>query len=369
MLTWVEVNSKAIKHNLKQFRQRLGGRVLIMPVVKANAYGHGFLEVAKIVDQSPDADRLCVVNLDEALELKKNKIKKLVMILSFYELDKKKLLVAAKNKIIFPLYRLDQAKELNKAGERAKQKVKCHLKIDSGAARVGVLPDEAVEFMAQIKKYKFLDIEGIFSHFASSEDDAAYTQKQHQIFDKTIQELSADGWKISLKHMACSAASLVYPEANFNAVRLGLGLYGLYPNNDLKRFINLKPALSWQTSVIQVKTLKTGSKIGYGGTFTTSRPTKLAILPVGYFDGYDRRFSNKAEVIIRGIRCSVRGRICMNLTMVDVSGIPEVKVGDKATLIGSVGHAKVTADELASLAGTINYEIVDRINPLLPRIF
>ena len=233
---------------------------------------------------------------------------------------------------------------------------------------MGVLPDEAVEFMAQIKKYKFLDIEGIFSHFASSEDDVVYTQKQHQIFDKTIQELTADGWKIPLKHMACSAASLVYPEANFNAVRLGLGLYGLYPNNDLKRLINLKPVLSWQTSVIQLKTLKTGSKIGYGSTFITSRPTKLAILPVGYFDGYDRRFSNEAEVIIRGARCPVRGRICMNLTMVDISGIPGVKVGDKATLLGSIGRVKVSADELAVIAGTINYEIVDRINPLLPRI-
>lgn len=368
MLTWLEINSRAIQYNLRQFRKAAGRKVMVMPVIKANAYGHGFLTVAKICQKSTDADRICVVSLDEALELIKNKlVKKPIMILSFFDRDEKKLSLAVKNNIIFPLYSLENAKLLNKVGERLNKKIKVHLKIDTGASRLGILPEETLEFINKIAKYKKIELEGIWSHFASSEDDFSYTKKQHDIFALVCKNLEAQNINIPIKHIACSAATIAYEFTHENALRLGLSLYGLYPTNDIKMAVALQPALSWYTTVIQVKTLPAGAKIGYGGTYTTNRPTKIAVLPVGYWDGYDRRLSNRGHVLIKGERCPILGRICMNICMVDVTNLP-VEAGDKATLIGKDKTNSVSVDDLAKWCDSVNYEVVDRINPLLPRV-
>jgi len=369
MFTWLEVDARAIQYNLKQFRKLIGPKVLLMPVVKANAYGHGFLLVAKICQQAKEVDRICVVNLDEAIELiKAGTTQKPIIILSFYDLDKAKLLKAIGRGVIFPIYRLDQAQALNKIGRLLNKKVKVHLKIDTGASRLGVLSKQAVDFAKKIKKYKFLNLEGLWSHFASSEESRAYTEKQIKIFNKVSEDLEKADIKIPIKHFACSAATALYQEAHFNAVRLGISLYGLYSAALARSKIKLKLALSWYTKIIQIKILSKGTRIGYGGTYIAKQETKLAILPIGYWDGYDRRFSNKGYVLIRGKKCPVRGRVCMNLTMVDVSGVSKIKVGDKATLIGRDRGQKITIDDLAKWADTINYEIADRINPFLPRI-
>ncbi len=369
MFTWLEIDARAIQYNLKQFRKLIGPKVLLMPVVKANAYGHGFLLVAKICQQAKEADRICVVNLDEALELIKAGItKKSIMILSFYDLDKEKLLKAIKRDIIFPIYRLDQIQTLNKIGKLLNKKVKVHLKIDTGTSRLGILPKQAIDFVKKIKKYKFLNLEGLWSHFASSEESRAYTEKQIKIFNKVSEDLEKIDIKIPIKHFACSAAMALYRETRFNAVRLGISLYGLYSAALAKSKIKLKPALSWYTKIIQIKILSKGTRIGYGGAYITKQKTKLAILPIGYWDGYDRRFSNKSFVLIRGKKCPVRGRVCMNLTIIDVTDVFGVRVGDKATLIGYDRDQKIIIDDLAKWANTINYEITDRINPFLPRI-
>lgn len=367
MLTWLEIDSRAIQHNLRQFKKLAGPKVMLMPVVKANAYGHGFLTVAKICHKSPDADRICVVNLDEALELIKNKlVKKPIMILSFFDQDEKKLAIAIKNNVIFPLYSMENAGLLNKIGDRLKKKIKVHLKIDTGASRLGILPAEALGFVNKLKKFKQLDLEGIWSHFASSEEDFAYTKNQYETLRSVCKILEKNNIVIPVKHIACSAAGMAYEFTHENALRLGLSLYGLYPANN-KGAIKLKPALSWHTTVIQVKTLPAGVKIGYGGSFTTNRATKIAVLPVGYWDGYDRRLSNRGYTLIKGERSPILGRICMNICMVDVTNLP-VKAGDEATLIGRNKTKNISVDDLAGWCGTINYEIADRINPLLPRI-
>lgn len=368
MLTWLEIDSRAIKHNLRQFKKMVGRKVMLMPVIKANAYGHGFLTVAKICQNNTDVDRICVVNLNEALELIKNKLtKKPIMILSFFDSDEKKLLLAVKNNIIFPLYTLENAGVLNKVGERLNKKIRVHLKIDTGASRLGILPIDALSFVNQLKKFKKLELEGIWSHFASSEDDFAYTKNQHGIFKSVCDTLEKNNINIPIRHIACSAAGISYDFSRENAMRLGLSLYGLYPSSNHKMAINLKPALSWYTTVIQVKTLPAGTKIGYGGTYTSNRPIKLAILPIGYWDGYDRRLSNRGYVLIKDERCPILGRICMNICMVDVTNL-NVKAGDKAILIGLDKTKNISVDDLAKWCETINYEIVDRINPLLPRI-
>ena len=241
--TWLEVDARAIQYNLKQFRKLIGPKVLLMPVVKANAYGHGFLLVAKICQQAKETDSICVVNLDEALELIKAGItKKPIMILSFYDLDKEKLLRATSRDVIFPIYRLDQAQALNKIGKLLNKKVKVHLKIDTGTSRLGVLPKQAVYFAKKIKKYKFLNLEGLWSHFASSEESRVYTEKQIKIFNKVSEDLEKADIKIPIKHFACSAATALYKETHFNAVRLGISLYGLYSAASVKSKIKLKPA-------------------------------------------------------------------------------------------------------------------------------
>ncbi len=369
MFTWIEIKASAIRHNLREFRRLAGKKKLLMPVIKSNAYGHGFLEVAKLCNKNKEVDRLCVVSLEEALKLIKNKISKPIVILGFYDLDDKNLALAVKHGVAFPIYTFKQAKKLAAIGKKINRRIIAHLKIDTGASRIGLLPNEAAAFVEMIKKkFNNIYLEGLWSHFSASETDDRETKRQWEILAKVDSDFRKRGVRVPIKHMACSAATVLFPFTHGNAIRLGLALYGLHSSKRTLAKLKLRPALAWFTTIIQVKKIPAGVKIGYGGTYTTRRPTKLAVMPVGYFDGYDRKFSNRASVIVRGIRCPVRGMICMNLTMFDASAVSKVAVGDKVTLIGQGQRAAVTADELARLADTINYEIVSRVNPLLPRV-
>jgi len=368
MFTKIVIDKKAIENNLKQFKKIIGRGVLLMPVVKSNAYGHGMTEIAKICDLSPFVDRICVVNLDEAIKLINEGIKKPIMILSFYELNEQKIQIAIKNQVIFPIYLKEQIKFLEKISNKINTKVKVHLKIDTGTSRIGIMPEQTLDFIKEIKKLKHLYLEGIWSHFASSEENLEYTEKQRNVFIKTIKDLQNNNIEIPIKHFACSAATIFHKNSHFNAVRLGLSLYGLYPNEKSKKIIKLQSALSWSTSIIQIKTLPKGTKVGYGGTYTTKKSTRLAVLPVGYWDGLDRKLSNNGQVLIGGKKCPIIGRICMNLTMIDISKIKTANVGDSVVIIGKQKNADISVDELAKQVGTINYEIVDRINPLITRI-
>lgn len=369
MLTRAEVSEKSVVHNLKQFKKLIGKGKLLMPVVKSNAYGHGIIDIAKICQKSGLADKLCVASLGEARELISNGIRLPIVILSMYEPDEKAIAAAANKGVAFPLYTIEQAKLLNKAGGIIKKKIKAHLKIDTGTSRVGLLQNQIIPFLKKIKNFKNLELEGIWSHFSSSETDAALTKQQWNKFKSSADAAEKEwGRPIPLRHMACSAALILHPYAHANAVRLGLGLYGLYPSEKSKERINLLPALSWKTTLVQIKKIPAGAKVSYGGTYKTKKSIVIGILPVGYFDGYDRGLSNKARVLVKGRRCAVLGRICMNLTMIDVSMVPGVKAGDMATLIGKDGREKISADELAALSGTINYEIISRINPLINRV-
>ncbi len=370
MFTWLDINSNAIKYNLRQFKKIVGPKVQIMPVIKANAYGHGFLEVAKICDQAPETNRICVVNCDEALELITHKIKKPIVILTFFDTkNTEKALILAKKDTIFPLYSLKQAHFLNRIGDRARKKIRVHIKVDTGASRVGLLAKDVLPFIKKIRKMQRIEIEGLYSHFASSEEDRVFTEHQMMVFNDLSDKIKNAGIKIPIQHFACSAAGILYSKSRMNAVRVGLSIYGLYPDELSRKKINLRPALSWHTKIIQVRTVPAWTKIGYGGSYTTKKSTKLATLPVGYWDGYDRSLSNNGLVLIKGVHCHIRGRICMNICMVDVSSIKNVKAGDIATLIGTQKGKSITADDMAKWAKTINYEIVTRINPTILRVY
>ncbi|MFA6486409.1 MAG: alanine racemase [Candidatus Magasanikbacteria bacterium] len=369
MLTWVEIKAAALRHNIGVFTNVVGNDKLLMVAIKGNAYGHGFLEMARILNTLKTVNRFCVVDLGEAIRLIDDNIKTKIIILSFFDLnDCDNIKRAISNGVAFPVYTREQARLLDKIGNQIKKKAVIHVKVDSGASRIGVLASEAVKFVQSLDKFKFLNIEGIFSHYASSEDDKLFTDNQLLKFKQVIEELKKQNIDIPIRHLSCSTAAVLYPQTRFNAVRIGLGAYGLYPDELTRKKIKLKPVLSWHTIVMQVKIVPAWSKISYGGTYTAKRAIKLAILPVGYYDGYDRSLSNRAEVIINGVKCPIRGRICMNMCMADVTGLKKVKAGDRATLIGKVGRQSITADELAKIAETINYEIVNRINPLIPRI-
>ncbi|MDO8499511.1 MAG: alanine racemase [bacterium] len=368
MLTWVEIKAKAIQHNILQFRRLVGTEVKIMPVIKSNAYGHGFLIVAKLCETNNKIDRICVVSGEEAGELIKHGIKKPIQILSFYELNRASLLPLIKHKIIFPVYTSAQAIKLNQLSKFLNIKTKIHIKVDTGTTRVGILSDQAKAFAKIIKSLKFLEVEGIWSHFAASESDFKYTNFQRKNFEQACQSLKATGIAPKFTHMSCSSASALFSLDGLNAIRLGLSLYGLYPADQMKPKIKLKPALSWFTTVIQVKTVPAGTKVGYGCTYTTKKPCQIIVLPIGYWDGYDRKLSNLGQVIINGIKYPIRGRICMNLTMVEAPLQAKIRVGDKVTIIGKNGQSEVRVDDLARQIGTINYEVVTRINPLIPRL-
>jgi len=374
MLTWLEIKKSAIRHNLGQIKKLIGPKVKLMAIVKSNAYGHGLIETAKIMVKS-GADWLGVINLDEALQLRRAKIKTPIFILSYWDIRDIGGSFALIRDIHFPIYTLEQAKILSQLGRKNKKTINVHLKIDTGTSRIGIYPQEAINFIKQIKRLPGLNLCGLFTHYAASESkNQSFTNKQTKKFIKTIDLLEKEDIKIKFKHAACSASTIVNSSTCFNLVRVGIALYGLWPSPDTKflakkqnKKITLQPALTWKTKIIQVKNIPAGASIGYDRTYQTKKKIKLAILPIGYWDGYNRRLSSCGEVLISGQRCPVRGRVCMNLIMVEVSKLKNVKVGDEAVLLGQQGKNQITAEELAEKIGTINYEVVTRINPLIIR--
>ncbi|MDD4606825.1 MAG: alanine racemase [Patescibacteria group bacterium] len=373
--TWVEISKSALKHNIQQYKKVLSKSTQIMAVVKSNAYGHGMVETAKLAIKY-GAKWLATVNLDEALELRQAGIKSPVLVLSYYQLDKKLIKQAIQQNISLVVYSVEQLKFLNQVSLELKKSAQVHLKIDTGTTRLGILVDHGLDFIKQAFKFKNLKIQGLFSHFAASEENQQFTQQQLDKFKNLIQQIEKLNLDISLKHFSCSAAALVKTESNFDLMRLGIGMYGLWPSELTQKIVqkkypnfNLKPALSLCTRIIQIKTVPKGTRIGYGCTYKTAKSIQVAILPIGYWEGFDRHLSNKNRVIIKDKFCQVLGRVCMNLIMVDVTGIKNLKAGERAILIGRQGDKRITADDWAKKIGTINYEVVTRINPNLPRIY
>lgn len=373
-LSWVEIDSKALRHNVMQFRSLIGKDRILCGVVKSNAYGHGILEVSKQI-LGFGVDWLGVNSVEEGVFLRKSGIKAPTLILGYVPLFQLKKAISHDLRMV--VYNIETVKELGRIAQIEKKNVYLHIKLETGTNRQGVSPEKIIEFVKEIKKFPFLILEGISTHFANIEDttDHSYAEFQLTIFKKTVEMLEENGIVIPIKHTSCTAATILFPDTYFNMVRVGIGIYGLWPSKEtlLSSMINgnpsveLKPVLTWKTKIAQIKEVKKGSFIGYGCTYKTNRDSRIAVLPVGYNEGYDRRLSNIAHVLIRGQRAPLRGRVAMNMMMVDVTDIEEIKLEDEVVLIGSQGKERITAEYLASLSGTINYEIVTRINPLIPR--
>jgi len=374
IMQWVEIDRRALIHNLSQFRKFIGKERKLLAVVKANAYGHGILEVSAIALQA-DVDWLGVNSLEEGLLLRQKGIRCPVLIVGYVPLHG--LEEAVIHDLKCTVYNFETVERLAAVSRRLRKKAYLHLKVETGTYRQGIREEELLSLVKKIREYPQLVIEGISSHFANIEDttDHSYAKGQLESFLRMLETLRKERVKVPVKHMSCTASAILFPETYFDLVRVGIGMYGLWPSKETylssllqKRHLLLKPVLSWKTRVAQIKRVPKGSFIGYGCTYRANRDTVLAVLPVGYADGYRRGLSNSSYVLIRGERALLRGRVAMNFIMVDITDIPEARVEEEAVLIGGDQDEVISADYLASLVGTINYEIASGINPHLPRI-
>lgn len=372
--SWVEINKKVLQHNIEQFQKLIGDKIKLVAIVKANAYGHGLVEVAKIAVSSR-VNWLGVDSIDEALKLRKAGIDAPILILGYTLLSKLKEVI--KYDLRQVVYNKETIVELVKQATKQKKKIKIHLKVETGTLRQGLRKEELLELARFIKKHSQIQIEGIYTHYANIEDttDYGYAQLQLKRFKQAVDLLEKNGIKVPIKHTACSAAIILFPETYFNMVRLGISMYGLWSSKETfvsarekNRQINLEPVLTWKTRIAQIKNIKAGDPVGYGLTERVSRDSKIAVLPVGYWDGYDRKLSGIGNVLIKGKRCKLLGRVCMNMVVVDITDVVNVKLEDEVVILGKLGKEEITVEEIAQKIGTINYEVVTKINPLIPRI-
>ena len=339
-------------------------------MVKANAYGHGAVRISLELEKM-GVDFLGVATCEEGIELRKSYITTPIIILGGF--FKGQCIYAKQYDLTPVIYNLESAKELSQCARTSNSRIKIHVKTDTGMGRLGILPSETKVFFQQLMKLNNLEIEGIVSHLADNNQEnhssLEFTQRQAMLFKKQIEELHKMGLHPHYEHLANSAAIIDKKTDLFNLVRPGIMLYGAYPAKRFKQVIDLKPVMNLKTKVISLKKVSRGTSISYGRTFRCKKESLIAVLPIGYADGYNRFLSNKGEVLIRGRKAPIVGVVCMDMAMVDVTEIADVSLGDDVVLIGSQGNENITVEETAEKIGTISYEILCGISPRVPRIY
>ncbi|MEH7014463.1 alanine racemase [Neobacillus niacini] len=367
--TWAEISLDAIKHNTDQFNKYIGPTVKLMAVVKADGYGHGSAPVARAAVEA-GADYLAVAILDEAIELREAGITENILALGYTSIRSiRQAIIAGVDLTVFSEDVLDevifQSKELQKT-------VSIHLKIDTGMTRIGVQTcEEALILANKAVESPFVSLKGIFTHFANADsENPSYTLQQFERFRSVISYLDDNGISIPLKHCCNTAGTMNFPEMHLDMVRVGIGLYGLYPDESLKNHtISLQQAMTLKTKVVVLKKVKQSQSISYGCTYTPSSDRVIATLPIGYADGLSRHLSNCGQFLLHGQRVLVAGRVCMDQTMIDVTSVPSCQQGDEVIVFGGDDEAFQSIDEIALLMGTINYEVVCLIGKRVPRVY
>jgi len=380
-LVWAETDLNAIEHNVSELRRITQPEARLMAVVKANAYGHGVLAIAERALQS-GADLLGVARLNEAMELRKAGFEVPVLIFGFtppevadklFEFD-----------LTQTVYAFETAEALSRVAVANGKKIKVHLKVDTGMGRLGLLSDklrssapgndssdDAIREAESIARLNGLELEGIYTHFATADSlDKSYAKKQFDIFMDFLNTVRLAGLEIPIRHTANSGAIIDMPETHLDMVRAGISLYGLFPSDEVdKSRISLKPAMALKARVVHLKNVPAGFKVSYGCTHETQKPTTVATVPVGYADGYSRRLSSRGQMLVSGQRAPIIGRVCMDQTMIDVGHLPEVAIEDEVVVFGNQGDASITVDEIAAGLDTINYEIVSALTARVPRVY
>lgn len=365
-----EIDLDAMTYNLEHIKKNLAPGTQVIAVLKADGYGHGAVPLARRIQKDPEIWGIAVATVEEGEELRNAGITKPILILGYtYQEDYQKI---AKLDFRPAVFKLSMAKELSKAALEAGKTLKIHIKIDTGMTRIGYRDvKKDVPEILEIFKLPGLDIEGIFTHFARADEaDKTPALVQYEKFQEFIRALEQEGLHIPMKHCSNSAGIIRMQEANLDAVRAGIILYGLYPSKEVEREpVPLKPLMSLRSHIAYIKTVEPGAEISYGGIFTTVRETRVATIPVGYADGYPRGLSNKGSVLIRGKRAPILGRVCMDQFMVDVTEIPEAEELDQVTLLGKDGEDCITMEELGELSGRFNYEFACCISKRVPRVY
>jgi alanine racemase len=380
-LVWAEIDLGAVAHNVRELRRRTDPGAKLMAVVKANGYGHGALEVARAALAS-GAEWLAVARLPEAIPLRKAGIDAPILVFGYTPPAEAGRLVDFD--LRQSVYSLAAAQAYSAAAAARGRRIRVHLKVDTGMGRLGLVPaalraeargdaagGEFIREVAAIAGLPGIEAEGIFTHFAASDSaDKSYADRQLALFLDVLQVLRAHGLEFPLRHAANSAAVIQLPESHLDLVRPGIALYGLKPSQEVDLTgIALKPAMALKTRVIHLKSVPAGTCISYGMTYRTPAPTVIATIPVGYADGYRRLFSSRGEMLVRGRRAPVVGRVCMDLSMLDVGAVPGVQVEDEVVIFGKQGGGFIAADEIAQILGTINYEIVCDVAARVPRVY
>lgn len=362
----VIVDLDAIAANARSIRSVVRQDVSLMAVVKANAYGHCAPEVARVAIGN-GADLLAVANIEEALELRRSGIDAPILTLSY--VPPEAIWRAIDLDVSVTMYDCEQARQCQSAAADSLGSLTAHIKVDTGMGRLGVLSGGADELCRFVSEQPAIELKGIFTHFSSADTDSQYTAGQLSRFADIVTGLERKGFQFQYVHAANSAALLTQPSSHFNLVRPGLLLYGLNPLGDGEGPDWLQPAMTWKTTIAQVKTLPSGSAVGYGNTYRTQKNEKIAVLPVGYADGLRRAPRTWREVLLRGQRAPLVGRVSMEKTAINVSHIPGAGAGDEVVLLGKQGDDEISADEIAAWLGSINYEVVTSIAPRAPRAF
>lgn len=367
--TWVEISKGAVQKNIATFRKIIEPKVKLWAVVKSNAYGHGLVQLSHLADKS-GADGFCVDSYVEAVRLRKEGIKKSILVLgpTLAELAED----AASKNITLSVSNFETLQSL----AELKNPPEFHIKLDTGMSRQGFFLEDIPRVLKfiELRSSNFgRHLTGVFTHFASAKDTnyPTYTDRQFEIFSKAVKLFEKAGYKNLIKHVSATGGTLISPKYHLDAVRIGIGLYGLWPAKELEIQLghktHLKPVLAWKTIISEVKNIPQGQFVGYDLVERVNRPTKIAVLPIGYWHGLPRALSSIGEVLVNGRRARILGRVSMDLTVVDVTGV-KCQVGDIATLIGQYGQDEIKAEEMARHSQTSHYEIVTRLNPLMERV-
>jgi len=380
-LTWAEIDLGALAHNYRELRRVTHSSACVMAVVKADGYGHGASQVAGVALEN-GVEFLAVARLNEAIGLREKGISAPILLFG-HSLPAYVEILASRN-IRAALNSLESARNISTEALRRKTTVKAHIKVDTGMGRLGLMADEiavpatsgehfnrAIKDIMAISALPGIEVEGIYTHFANADNrDKDHALTQLSRFNKILDTLEKYPFQVKYRHAANSAAIIEIPESHLDMVRPGIAQYGLWPSEDVdKLHIDLKPVMSLKSKVIQVKEVGPGFTVSYGSTHVTPGPTRIATIPIGYADGYNRILSSNGHMLVRGVRAPIIGRICMDLTMIDVGHVPGVRLEDEVVLLGSQGNETISADEIAKRVGTINYEIVSSLTSRVPKVY
>lgn len=373
---YAEINLDDVKENYLNIEKNITPGTKVIGVLKTDGYGHGAIPIARELENRESLFGFALATAEEAVIMRNSGIQKPLLILGYtFPYSYEKLIL---HDIRMTVFREDMLEELVETCRRLstpdeKKRAKIHIKVDTGMGRIGVEPDEkGLAFIRKALSYEEIEVEGIFTHFArADETDKTATIRQLQIFQQFVDRTEKEnGVRIPIRHCSNSAAIIEMKEANFDVVRAGIILYGLWPSEEVhKDLVMLKPILSLYSRIVYIKEVPAGTPISYGGTFVTPKPMRIATVPVGYGEGYPRGLSNKGSVLVHGHRVPVLGRVCMDQFMIDVTDLPQTKEGDLVTLIGKDGDEQITIEELGELSGRFNYELACDLGKRIPRVY